>query len=590
MAVGVCGALADLSIPGCGLIAAPQLVAAVIGGSLPKKRFAFLLCFLAALIIVPAWVHWPDASVHQRTAGLLILALAAYFLRVDFFAGSRPIHGISGGSLSPSALGSLSAFIGAGNRIDQPLDVTRDLRDDHSRLVDYFESTGQFEPDQLHLIESQLSKLKEDESGFVENRASLMPGDHIGRYEVESQLGRGGAGYIFRGRDRLCGDPVAIKILHNAEMTDRFRHEMRIVQELAHPNIVTAYEVADFRGLPYIAMEVLRGPDLSELVRKEGPICWRESARYILQMARALAHAHRRDLIHRDIKPGNIMLNGDGSVKLVDLGLAVTAIPAPMKTVESPRETKGVKLAGTLPYMAPEQARSLRSANNRSDIYGLGATWFFLLTGKPRLPGKTFSQQFGNLLSERKFRALPEKCLPDAFYKIYQRMVVYDPNDRYASCDELVGDLEHALSTAGEPVAPNDIHVLVVEDSRADMLRTISVLGKTNQSLAIHQATSLAEGLDKYKCIGADMVLLDLTLPDSSGTQTVEAFRSAAPEVPIVVLTGYSDDEISAACIGAGATGFLSKDDLSAHTMERTIFVTLSRHALATERSSSGNA
>ena len=273
------------------------------------------------------------------------------------------------------------------------------------------------------------------------------------------------------------------------------------------------------------------------------------------------------------------MLASEGHVKLVDLGLAVEAIRPRTNMDDSMDETIDTHIAGTLAYMAPEQARPLGVTTSQSDIYGLGATWHFLLTGESRLLGKTVSKQFLNLLTRKRFKALPKDIMPESFFKIYMRMVEYDSARRFESCAELVTDLENALIAQGESVAREDIHVLVVEDSRADMLRTINVLRQTNKSLEIHQATTLSEGLAKFKELRIDLVLLDLTLPDSAGVATVASFRSDACDVPIVVLTGVAAEEISDACIEAGATSFVSKVELSAHKMERTIFVTLSRSA-----------
>jgi serine/threonine protein kinase len=328
-------------------------------------------------------------------------------------------------------------------------------------------------------------------------------------------------------------------------------------------------------------MELLRGPDLHVLVQNSGALSWLDATQYILQTARALSHAHRRDLIHRDIKPGNLILNGDEIVKVVDFGLA--AMCGNDTTMDSVFrfETQEGHLAGTLPYMAPEQARSLANATVRSDIYALGATWFYLLTGRERLRGNTFAKQFENLLVRQRFSMLPSDCVPQSMRSIYRRMVAYDVKNRYASCEELIDDLEQTLETEGESVRMEDIHVLVVEDSRTDMIFTIEMLRRSNSTLTIHQASSLADGLGICRQTSIDLVLLDLTLPDSSGVETVVKFREALQDVPLVVLTGMAQDEIGADCLAAGADTFTSKKGLTAHRMERTIFVTLSRRGLS---------
>ena len=186
--------------------------------------------------------------------------------------------------------------------------------------LERLKASGLYDPKQMRMIETEM-RLLEGHSIAINYASSLQKGDQVGRFVIEEPLGRGGEGNVFRGFD-AHGKQAAIKILHNMRVSDRFRREMQLARHLAHPNIVTAYEVGEFRGLPFITMELLKGPDLHIQVRDSGPLDWMVSSHYILQTARALAHAHHRDLIHRDVKPGNIIMDGDGVVKLVDLGLA----------------------------------------------------------------------------------------------------------------------------------------------------------------------------------------------------------------------------------------------------------------------------
>ena len=263
-------------------------------------------------------------------------------------------------------------------------------------------------------------------------------------------------------------------------------------------------------GLPFITMELLEGPDLNVHVRDGGPLGWQESACYVLQAAHALGHAHRRDLIHRDIKPGNLILTGKGTVKLVDLGLA--SMGGPDQIIDSVAElkTEDGHLAGTLPYMAPEQARSLARATVQSDIYGLGATWFYLLTGEERLRGDSFHKQLQNLLLRRRFNPLGDDLLPEPLRGVYRRMVAYDIRDRYADCDLLATELQQAMVSSGMQVADIEgINVLVVEDSRTDMVLTIEMLRRSNSTLSIHEARSLADGVGVCRRMPIDLVLLD---------------------------------------------------------------------------------
>lgn len=438
------------------------------------------------------------------------------------------------------------------------------------------EASGAFDRQQLQLIENELLVQSQSDDSFYDI-SLLQPGDHVERFVIDALLGCGGEAHVFRAHDSETGKLSAIKVLRNARTSERFRREMEMVQQMAHPNIVTAYEVSEIRGMPYIAMELMQGPDLNVLVAQKGPIGWQQSSRYILQIACALSHAHRRDLVHRDIKPGNIILNGEDRVKLVDLGLAFMAMHSDDET-HSLHLTRGTQIAGTLPYMAPEQARSLAKADARSDIYSLGATWFYLLTGKTRVRGKSFSRQYKNLVSKRKFRQLAENYMPESLRCIYEKMTAYDRCQRYQNCCLLKKDLEKTLTDLGQDVSSSPLSVLIVEDSQSDMVLAVELLRIINDSLVIHQAGTLADGISIYCDQSVDLIFLDLTLPDSAGVETVKKLRDQAPDVPIVVLTGMSDDETARECVNAGANEFISKTNLTAHKLERVIFITLSRY------------
>lgn len=433
-----------------------------------------------------------------------------------------------------------------------------------------------FSEQQLRLVEAELRRAirKTESSDFI-----MLPkaGDRIGELLVEDCLGQGGDANVFRVRNVENGELAAFKMLHRVENFDRFCREMRSVQQLAHPNIVTAYEVGDRYGTPYIVMELMPGPDLHAHVTEHGPIQWQIAAKYVHQIACALEHAHSRGLIHRDVKPGNILLGHD-LVKLSDLGLAaVNSHQCTNGTANASHLTRNAQIAGTLPFMAPEQARSLAAATAQSDIYSLGASWYFLLTGQYRLRGESFSAQFTNLLAKRAFRQLPD-CMPESLQAIYSRMVAYEPHDRYDDCAELVSDIERALRDVDEVIATQKFSVLIVEDSLSDMVLTTAMLRKANKSLSIFEATSLAEGLDLFSTIDVHMILLDLTLPDSSGVTTVQRVFEVAPETPIVVLTGMAEEQLAEQCMLAGATDFVCKNDLTPSVLERAIFVTMSRY------------
>lgn len=584
---------------------APQIAAAAIAMPLPRRIFSAFLLALGLTVIAPAMISPAEADLFPRAATivcLIVVAIAGFTSRLD--TASVPVASNAVAStlpaganataddsthLSEELLEASSTLIRmADEQVDDDLAATSPELDtgqwggspNHlAAAVARLRRTDRFSDSQIELVESELRGFEADAADAVAVK-SLQLNDIVGRFRIERQLGRGGVASVYSGRDCQTGEPAAIKILHNVRVSERFRREMNLVQQLAHPNIVTAYEAGEYHGLHFIAMELLRGPDLNVLVNDQGALDWSEATPYILQTARALEHAHQRELIHRDIKPGNIILNGSDTVKLTDLGLAAHIPHGQSDQQSAQHDTHDGQLAGTLPYMAPEQARCLAAANEQSDIYALGATWYYLLTGKPRLRGSTFNSQLENLLVKRKFNRLPDHCLPESLGRIYESLVAYDPKDRFKDCSQIVVDLEHALVTAGHSVSREEIKVLIVEDSHTDMMLTIEMLRQTNQCLSIYQAKNLSEGIATFRDIPIDLVLLDLTLPDSCGVATVAAFRQIAGFVPIVVLTGMTDQDLSTACIDAGASNFLCKSGLDAHTVERMIFVTLSRCAI----------
>ncbi|MEZ6145591.1 MAG: serine/threonine-protein kinase [Planctomycetaceae bacterium] len=205
----------------------------------------------------------------------------------------------------------------------------------------------------------------------------------LGKYQIKKKLGAGGMGTVFLAVDQQLNRTVALKVLpkdraENPTLVKRFKSEAKAAAQLEHKNIVRIYETGEIDGYLYIALEYVDGIDVHELVVKRGVIPAKRSLDIIRQVAFALEHASSKQIVHRDIKPANLMIKRDGSVKLADMGLA--------RAVDDSQET-GITRAGmtvgTVDYMAPEQARSSKSADVRSDIYSLGCTWYHMLTGAP---------------------------------------------------------------------------------------------------------------------------------------------------------------------------------------------------------------
>jgi hypothetical protein len=276
----------------------------------------------------------------------------------------------------------------------------------------------------------------------------------LGPYRILAPLGQGGMGTVYRAVHTHLGKVVALKLLSahrttQPELIARFRQEMQAVGRLRHPNIVQAYDAA-VDGVPYLAMELLDGIDLAELVRRVGPLPVADACEALLQAAVGLQHAHENGLVHRDLKPSNLMLTPDGVVKVLDLGLARVlgerpAEPTPEPPAEGPIErdlTAVGQLLGTPDYMAPEQIRDPRGADIRSDLYSLGCTLFHLLTGSAPFRGPGYDTPRDKLQAH--LGAAPPSVraarpdVPAAVEAMLSGLLAKEPGQRPATPGELV--------------------------------------------------------------------------------------------------------------------------------------------------------
>ncbi len=297
----------------------------------------------------------------------------------------------------------------------------------------------------------------------------VTPGDRLGHFELLEYVGGGGMGRVFRARDTLLGRMVALKVLppdqaSDADALQRFQNEAQSAARLDHDNIVRAFYVGEDRGLNYIAFEFVEGLNVRLLVEQKGPLSLADAVSVTLQVAEALAHAESRDVVHRDIKPSNVLVTPEGRVKLIDMGLARLrqADPAVADLTAS-----GVTL-GTFDYISPEQARDPRNADIRSDIYSLGCTVFFMLSGQPPFPQGTVLQKLLQHQGDeppdiRQFR--PE--LPVELSAILRKMMAKDRARRYAGPAELIADLLLLADQIGlQPVSQTSRVWVVPQDAR----------------------------------------------------------------------------------------------------------------------------
>ena len=283
----------------------------------------------------------------------------------------------------------------------------------------------------------------------------------VGRYELGPSLGSGGMGRIYRARDTHLGRFVALKILPadfgaSRDRLRRFEHEARAASALSHPNIVTVYEVGSAEGEPYIAMELVEGRTLREVLRA-GPVPTKRLLEIATGVANGLASAHDAGIVHRDVKPENVMISRDGVVKILDFGLAkrtiVSGASAEDATITIATEPGTV--LGTVRYMSPEQA-SGRAVDFRSDQFSFGSVLYEMAGGKPAFAQDNSVDTLSSIL-----HAEPEPLLrlnPDApasLRWIIERCLAKDPGERYASTDDLARDLagvrERLSITGAEP-------------------------------------------------------------------------------------------------------------------------------------------
>ncbi|MGQ9576494.1 MAG: serine/threonine-protein kinase, partial [Thermoguttaceae bacterium] len=264
----------------------------------------------------------------------------------------------------------------------------------------------------------------------------------LGRYKLIDLLGRGGMGNVFLAQHTMMNRPVAIKMISRELSQDpasreRFLEEARAIAALDHPNIVHAYTVDSEADRYYMVLEFVEGQDLQRLVEAEGPLAFERAADYIRQAADGLAHAHAKGMIHCDIKPSNLLVNAQGVVKILDMGmsrLVGRAQEAPGE--QGPAEEQ--KLLGTVDYLAPEQAVGSPDLDHRADIYSLGCTLYFLLTGSPPFPEGTLAERLlKHQIEEPPSILLSRPDAPRDLVKLCEKMMAKSPADRCNSAEEV---------------------------------------------------------------------------------------------------------------------------------------------------------
>ncbi len=327
-------------------------------------------------------------------------------------------------------------------------------------------------PDGVELAKSLVDagKLTEYQaSALLERRLDEL---RIGGYEILDRLGAGGMGTVFKARHRRMKRIVAIKVLSRdvsrpESFVQRFQREVETIAQLNHPNIVMAYDAGEDEIGHFLVMEFIEGRDLASEVQRSGPFSALQAIETILQAARGLEYAHSKGIIHRDVKPANLLKDRSGVVKVADLGLARLYAPGSSEGISSITQSGGI--VGTVDFMSPEQAFDSTTIDHRADIYSLGGTLYYLLIGQPpyvapSLMGLLLKHSAADVPLLRTIR--PD--VPAELEAIYLRMMAKSPDDRYASLLDVIHDLEAARPLAARAVRPSEM-ILPLAETETDL-------------------------------------------------------------------------------------------------------------------------
>jgi tetratricopeptide (TPR) repeat protein/TolB-like protein len=389
-----------------------------------------------------------------------------------------------------------------------------------------------------------------EETRVYQPEQTVATGTYLGPYEILNLVGTGGTGHVYRARDSRLGREVAIKTLPasmagNRDRLDRFEKEARLASSLNHPNIVTIYDIGEADSIPYIAMELVAGRTLREILG-QGPMPPNQLVNVALQIADGLAKAHDAGIVHRDLKPENVMVTNDGLAKILDFGIGkhqlTGSISPSAETVQASLElTNPGTIIGTANYMSPEQAAA-REVDFRSDQFSFGSVLYEMTTGKQAFRRETAVQTMSAIIAESPQPiTIVHRSLPDRLRDIIVRCLEKDPNKRYTSTRDLAADLRKLSS--------------LLQAGGAELTRPprTLTLGKRSRLAA---AVMLGAGVLIAACIAAPKLRQFLSRPEmvaplpTGKNVLVLPFRS---------IGGNVDDQEFAAGLTAALNGALTQ-------------------------------
>ena len=267
------------------------------------------------------------------------------------------------------------------------------------------------------------------------------------RYEIIEKIGGGGMALVYKAKCQLLNRYVAVKVLrdeftNDEEFIKKFRHESQAAASLSHPNIVNIYDVGSEGDIYYIVMEYIKGKTLKEIINENGKLSSEQTVNYSIQIAEALQHAHNNHIVHRDIKPHNIMVTEDGRIKVTDFGIA--------RAVTSTTMTNTSSVIGSVHYFSPEQARG-KFTDEKSDIYSLGIVMYEMITGKVPFEGESpISIALKHVEEEIVSPRTTDDTVPENIEYIIMKCVRKNQSERYKNAGELLKDLRKVKYTNGK--------------------------------------------------------------------------------------------------------------------------------------------
>jgi two-component system, LytTR family, response regulator len=397
-----------------------------------------------------------------------------------------------------------------------------------------------------------------------------MIGRTVSHYKVLEEIGRGGMGVVYRALDTTLGREVALKVLalaggRDREQERRLKVEARAAAALVHPAVSVVYEIDEAEGATFIAMELVRGRPLAALLAG-APMDPARAFDLAIEVAEGLAEAHARGVVHRDLKPKNVMLTESGHAKIIDFGLAKLVRPRPPfeSGADTPAwsDTDPGRILGTAAYMSPEQVRGTE-VDARSDLFAFGALLYEMLSGEPAFRRETGVETLHAVLKEPapRLRADGLGAAGPVVQRVLDRCLAKAPSDRYPSAADLLADLREArrrldassesgdrLAPASAPARPapapaGPLRALIVDDEDPARALLREYLGRSEGVEVVGECRNGFEAVKAVNDLAPDLVFLDIQMPKLNGFEVLELLGR---EIAVVFVTAFDEHAIRA--------------------------------------------